>query len=291
MEDDPEQGIFSHAISLIKRILHLGHGNDFSEEIHDLIDEGQAKGLISDEESHMVSAVLDLKETKASSIMIPRTEITSASINATLTEVIKLVVSCGHTRIPLHNDNVDEIVGILNAKDLLKLWGDEPNTNIPFDILRKPYFVPGTLKVSELLKEMREEKTHLAIVTDEYGGTAGIITIEDILEEIVGEIMDEHDKEQSLLTVMDNGSLLVDARLDIEKLEDHLNIQLPKGDFESVGGFIIHLLGRIPQVNEKVPFNELDITIQKADQRKIHKVIIAPKSRHTLPEQERESQP
>ncbi|MBW1703868.1 MAG: HlyC/CorC family transporter [Deltaproteobacteria bacterium] len=244
------------------------------------MDVGQAKGLISDEETHMVNGVLDLKETRAHSIMIPRTEISSAPANSTLGEVIKLVTDCGHTRIPIHNGNIDDIAGILHAKDLLKFLGEPPTSGIPLEILRKPYFVPGTQKVSKLLKDLKEKKNHLAIVTDEYGGTAGIITIEDILEEIVGEIMDEHDSDEPLLTVIDEKSIIVDARLEVEKLEEHLDIRLPEGDFESVGGFIIHLLGRIPKVKEKVPFEDFTITVREADQRKIDKILI---TRNPLP--------
>ncbi len=284
MEDDTEQGFFALIKSLIKRKAHPENSDDLAEEIHDLVDEGQAKGLISDEESDMVFGVLDLRETSAHSIMIPRTDISSAPLESTLGEVIKLVTDCGHTRIPIHNDNIDEIVGILHAKDLLKQWGKDPASKIPLEILRKPCFVPGSQKASELLGDLKEKKTHLAIVTDEYGGTAGIITVEDILEEIVGEIMDEHDEEYPLLTVMDDGSLLVDARLEIEKLEDHLGLELPRGDFESVGGFIIHLLGRLPQVNEIIPFKDLEITINSADQRKIDKVIITHKAPADLSE-------
>ena len=290
MEDDSEQGLFAHIRSLIKKKFHRGDSNGLTEEIHDLMDEGQAKGLISDEESHMVYGVLDLKETKAQSIMIPRTEVSSARIDATLGEVIKLVSDCGHTRIPIRKDNIDQIVGILHSKDLLKLLGEDPDSQIPDDILRKPYFVPEMRIVSELLKDMKEKKTHLAIVTDEYGGTAGIITIEDILEEIVGEIMDEHDNEEPLLDIIDDNSLLVDARLEIGKLQEHLHMELPRGDFESVGGFVIHLLGRIPQVDEQISFEDLEITIQKADQRKVDKVLITRKTHLTPSKDEKDSQ-
>lgn len=290
MEDDSEQGLFARIKSLIKKKTHLDNTNDLTEEIHDLMDEGQAKGLISNEESHMVYGVLELKETKAQSIMIPRTEISSARADATLGELIKLVTECGHTRIPIHEDNIDHIVGILHSKDLLKLLGKDPDSQIPFDILREPYFVPETRMVSDLLKDMKEKKTHLAIVTDEYGGTAGIITIEDILEEIVGEIMDEHDNEKPLLNIMDDNSLLVDARLEVGKLEEELKMKLPKGEFESVGGFIIHLLGRIPQVNEKVSFKDLEIRIQKADQRKVDKVLITRKTHPAPAREEKDSQ-
>lgn len=274
MEDDSGQGLLGRIKFLIRKKGHLGNSSDLAEEIHDLMDEGQAKGLVSDEETDMVFGVLDLKETKVHSVMIPRMEIAFAPADATLGEIIRLVADCGHTRIPIHKENIDQIVGVLHAKDLLKLWGEDPASTIPSDILRKPYFVPENQKLSELLRDMREKKTHLAVVTDEYGGTAGIVTIEDILEEIVGDIMDEHDNDAPLLTVLDHDRILVDARLEAEKLEEHLGVKLPEGDFESVGGFIIHLLGRIPQTDEKFNFEAFEITIQKADQRKIDKILI-----------------
>ena len=277
MEDDSEKGFLEHLRSFFKRKNHLDNSSDLAEGIHDLMDEGQAKGLISNEESHMVYGVLDLKETKAHSIMVPRTEISSASVDCTLGEMISLVTQCGHTRIPIHKDDIDHVVGVLHAKDLLRLLGGDPDSRIPFEIFRKPFFVPENRTVSDLLKDLQEQRTHLAIVTDEYGGTSGIITTEDILEEIVGEILDEHDHEEALLSILDDGGFLVDARLEIEKLEEHLKIHFPEGDFESVGGFIIHLLGKIPEVGEKTSFGNFDITIQKGDQRKIDKVLITPK--------------
>ena len=277
MEDDPEKGFLSHLKSFFKRKNHLDNSYDLTEGIHDLMDEGQAKGLISNEESHMVYGVLDLKETKAHSIMVPRTEISSASADFTLGEMIALVTQCGHTRIPIHKEDIDHVVGVLHAKDLLRLLGGDPDSKIPFEIFRKPFFVPENRTVSDLLKDLQEKRTHLAVVTDEYGGTAGIITTEDILEEIVGEILDEHDHEESLLSILDDGSFIVDARLEAEKLEEQIKIKLPEGDFESVGGFIIHLLGRIPKIGEKIPFENLNITIQKGDQRKIEKVLITPR--------------
>jgi len=260
--------------SLLRRKGHLGDTSDLTEEIHDLMDEGQSKGLVSNEESDMVFGVLDLKETKAHSIMIPRIEISSAPIDASLGEIIKLVADCGHTRIPIHKENIDQIVGILHAKDLLKLWGEDPYTVIPAEILRKPYFVPGNRLLSDLLRDLKERQNHLAVVTDEYGGTAGIVTIEDILEEIVGDIQDEHDNDLPLVTRLDQNRFLVDARLEAEKLEEDFEVKLPEADFESVGGFIIHLLGRIPEKGETFSFQHLDITIQNADQRKINKVLI-----------------
>ena len=274
MEDDSGQGLISRVKSLIGKKSHLGKETDLTEEIHDLMNEGQAKGLISGEESDMVHGVLDLKEITAHSIMIPRTEMSSASIDATLGEVIKLVSDCGHTRIPIYKNSIDEIAGILHSKDLLKLWGENPDSKIPFSILRTPYFVPRNQKVSELLKDLKARKTHLGIVTDEYGGTEGIITIEDILEEIVGEILDEHDEDRPMLTILDDNAILADARLEAEKLEDHFGIALPEGDFESVGGFIIHLLGKVPKIGEKINYKDMEMLIKSADARKIDKVLL-----------------
>jgi len=274
LEEESDQGLRGLIRTLLRKTSCRGKNADLAEEIHDLMTEGQAKGLISGEESEMVYGVLDLKDTLAHSIMIPRTEISSASRDTTLGEVIQLVRDCGHTRIPIYRRNIDEIEGILHAKDLLKLWGENQDSKIPSEILRKPYFVPRSQKVSELLKEMKMKKTHLAIVADEYGGTEGIITIEDILEEIVGEIMDEHDTELPLLTVLDENSALVDARLDAEKLEEHFGLALPEGDFESVGGFIIHLLGRVPETGERILYGDLEVSVKSADARKIDSVII-----------------
>jgi len=289
LEDDSDRSLINLIKSLIVRKLHLDKSTDLTEEIHDLMDEGQAKGLISGEESDMVYGVLELKETKALSIMVPRTEISSASIDSTLGEAIELVSDCGHTRIPFYRDNIDEIVGLLHAKDLLKLLGKDPESIIPSEILRKPYFVPGNQKISEILKDLKKEKTHLAIVTDEYGGTAGIITIEDILEEIVGEILDEHDNEHPLLTIIDEKTILVDARLEIEKLEEHFRIKLPEAEFESVGGFIIHLLGRIPKLDEDIIFQDLKMTIKSADVRKIDKILITSQTSSSPPARKNES--
>jgi len=278
LEDDSGQGLLGRLKSLLRRKGHLGDSSDLTEEIHDLMDEGQAKGLVSNEESDMVFGVLDLKETKAHSIMVPRIEISSAPVDASLGEIIKLVADCGHTRIPIHKENIDQIVGILHAKDLLKLWGEDPHSIIPSQILRKPYFAPENKLLNDLLKDLKEKKTHLAVVTDEYGGTAGIVTIEDILEEIVGDIQDEHDNDLPLITKLDKDRFLVDARLEAERLEELLDVKLPEGDFESVGGFIIHMLGRIPEGGESFSFEDLDVTIQNADQRKINKIVIQRKS-------------
>lgn len=269
MEKPGQRGFKGFLRSLLRRKASLSNSEELAEELQDLMDQGQARGLITGEQMHMVHGILDLKDTTAHAIMVPRTEISSAPIDATLGEVIQLVRECGHTRIPIHKKNIDEIVGILHAKDLLKLWGQSMNEKLPKEILRRPFFVPEHKNINEVLRDLKERKTHLAIVTDEYGGTAGIITIEDILEEIVGEIMDEHDQEPLLIKAMDDDVYLVDARLEIEKLEQELGVELPRGDYESVGGFVIKLAGKIPKKGEILTYGPLEITIREADHRRI----------------------
>jgi len=274
LEDGSHQNLFGTIKSLIRRFRPRDESAELTEELQDLMHEGQAKGLISDEESEMVQAVLELKETTASSIMIPRTEVVAAPLGLSLAEAIKLVCDCGHTRIPIYRQTIDEVVGVLHAKDLLKIWGEDGDFKIPTEFLREPHFASSNQKATDVLRELKEKKTHLAIVTDEYGGTAGIITAEDIIEEIVGEIMDEHDNEPPLLTVIDENTVSVDARLEVEKLEHHFDVSLPEGDYESMGGFMIHLLGRIPKLNQKVSFQDLVMTVQSADSRRIGRILI-----------------
>ena len=274
MEEDSDQSLLSRFKSLFRKAKLRDEGAELTEEIYDLMDEGQAKGLISGEVSEMVHAVIDLKETKAYEIMVPRTQVVSAPLTISLSEAIKLINDCGHTRIPIYKDNIDEISGILHAKDLLKMCSNDPDSRIPPEILRKPHFVSFNQKASDVLRELKERKAHLAIVTDEYGGMAGIITVEDVIEEIVGEIMDEHDKEKPLLNVLDENTVSVDARLEVEKLAEHFEVPVPEGEFESVGGLVIHLLGRIPKVNEKVSFENLEMTVQSGDSRKIGKILV-----------------
>lgn len=274
MEGESSQGFLSFIRDFIGKKTPPEGSNAIAEEIHDLMDEGKARGLVSDEESHMVHGVLELRETQAHSIMVPRTEMSAAPENATLREVLHLVRECGHTRIPIFSGTIDKIEGVLHAKDLLKLWGEPLEITVPPELLRRPFFVPETKPLPEILRELKERQTHMAVVTDEYGGTAGIITIEDILEEIVGEILDEHDKDIPFLTVLENGTVLVDARLEAEKLEEFFAIRLPRGDYESVGGLIIHLLGRIPEEGERIAFEGINLMIRKADQRKIDEILI-----------------
>jgi magnesium and cobalt transporter len=230
----------------------------------------------------MIQSILSFSDTLAREIMVPRTDAIIISADTQVEELLQLVIQEGHSRFPVHGGSIDNIIGILHVKDLLSCWSED-HLDLK-DIVRTPYFIPETKKISHLLKELRDKKSHMAIVIDEYGGTAGLVTIEDIIEEIIGEIHDEHDNEDTLMVATDEGDLLVDARLEIEKLVEHFNLDVPKGNFESVGGFIISLLGRVPQPHETITHAPLEMTIESADARKIRKVRVRVRKEEVHPD-------
>jgi len=246
----------------------------FEEDVQELIDEGAEKGVITSKEGEMIQSIFDFGDTIVREIMIPRTDVVAASQDATLSEVIQLSRQHGHSRLPVYQKDIDHIVGILHVKNLLDRWGSPPDEALSKNLLRQPYFIPEVKKIGELLAEFRTRKTHMAVVLDEYGGTAGLITLEDIIEEIVGEIQDEYDTEDQRIIRLSNDTVLVDARLHLEELSEFLNIELPEGNYDSVGGFIIDLLGKVPEVKEQIEFQDLLMTIRSGDERKISQVEI-----------------
>ncbi len=272
LEERSAKGIQNWLRMCFRRLAGVENDDDVEKEIQQIIDEGEQRGLISEDEGEMIQGIFSFRDTIAREIMVPRTDTVYADADTKLSEMIQIIISTGHSRIPIYQDNIDNIIGTLHAKDLLQFWGAS-DMGI-HDIMRSPYFIPETKKISEVLKDLRDNKSHMAIVIDEYGGTAGILTLEDIIEEIIGEVMDEYDAEQELIVQHDDGSISVNARLDVEKLEDFLGIDLPEGDFESVGGFIISLIGKVPEVNEKVIYDSIEIVIESATSRKIDRARI-----------------
>ncbi|MBC7358754.1 MAG: HlyC/CorC family transporter [Desulfacinum sp.] len=255
-----------------RRLSKLDKPKDLEKEIQQLIDEGEERGLISEDEGDMIQGIFSFRDTVAREIMVPRTDTLAAPVDTPIESIIRLIVESGHSRIPIYQDSIDNIVGILHAKDLLQYWGKD---SIELrETLRPPYFIPESKKISDVLRDLRHRKSHMAIVIDEYGGTAGVLTLEDIIEEIIGDIMDEYDSEENWLMEQEDGSILVDARLDIEELEDYLDVEFPEGKFESIGGFVISRLGRVPGVNEKIQFQGLEMVVEAADSRKIERIRI-----------------
>jgi putative hemolysin len=251
-----------------------------SRELEYLIEQGAKHGSIDKVREQLLSSVLAFADVLVKEIMIPRTQVIALEETATYDEALKLVTETELSRIPVYRGSLDEVVGVLHAKTLLAdvKKGIEPSEFQLPKYLRKPFFVPEVMKVSRLLTEMQRRKTHLAIVVDEFGGTSGIVTLEDVVEEIVGEIHDESDVEEKRIKILSDGVILADAQISIRELEEHLGIDFPEGgDYESLGGFLTATAGRVPPAGSLVVWGGLTFTVKVADDRRVHKVEIARK--------------
>ncbi len=223
----------------------------------------------------MIQSVLDLRQKVVREVVVPRTEIIAVTIDASIKEVLELIRKHGHTRMPVYDGSIDNIIGILNVKDLLQFWSKSFEEFNITSILRKAYYIPETKNIHLLLHELKERKSHMAIVIDEYGGTTGLVTLEDLIEEIVGEIHDEHDVEEDAFTAMSDGTVLVDGRVEIEEFEEYFDVSIPEGKFETLGGYIFHLIRKIPVPGEIIRDDKFEMTIESADERSIKRVRIA----------------
>jgi len=221
------------------------------------------------EEKEMIKGVVELSDSIVREVMVPRTDTIFISLDMTINELLPRVVDSGHSRFPVYQGTNDNVVGILYAKDLLSCLIKKNRDFKIKDIIRKPYFVPESMKLNSLLKEFRRRKVHIAIVVDEYGGTSGVVCLENIIEEIVGEIQDEFDNETEEVLKIGEGIYLCDARINLEDLNEKLNLKLPTDDFDSLGGFVFDLFGKIPAIHEKASYNNLDFVIQRMEGRKI----------------------
>jgi CBS domain containing-hemolysin-like protein len=251
-----------------------GRKRTTEQEINDFIEASEEEGLVNEEESEMLRSIFSLGTTIVREVMVTRTEMACVTVDATVRELLDTIIACGHSRIPVYEDSIDNIIGLLYAKDLLKQWGTSEETLSVRSIMRPPYFIPESKNLEQLLQEFKRKRVHLAIVIDEYGGTSGLITIEDLLEQIVGDIQDEYDREESLLTVNSDGSVIADGRLPVEELEEHFEIQIERDKFDSVGGLVFHLTGKIPTVGDTIEGGGLCLKIIDADLRRVKKVSI-----------------
>ena len=259
-------------------ILGLSRSPDTTEdlemEIQELLEEGEEQGLITHQEGQMISSIFEFRDTLIHEIMTPRPEMVCADVKIGVPEVLKLITREGFTRIPVYSESQDNIIGILNAKDLL-VCVDAPETCPDIrKLIKPPYFVPETMRRVDLLKAFQAKKNHMAIVTDEFGGVRGLITLEDVLEEIVGEIDDEYDMEEPQWRALQDGSLMIYAKEDVEDVESFFGAKLPEGPYESVGGFIIHQLGHLPKAGEIVELDTLTFKVVSATKRHIKTVKI-----------------
>jgi len=267
-----EEGNEGKLWNMIKRIFK----REDSSDIEDIILAAGHEGEIRKEEVSIVLKVLRLGRKQVHEIMIPRTDIVCAEMEDGIQDIVELIITHGHSRIPVYKDNKDNIVGIVYAKDLLR-WALPPPTSsgVPAkagleNIMREPLFVPETKNVMEMLLEFQSRKNHLAIALDEYGGTSGLLTFEDVLEEIVGDIEDEYDFPQpDDIQLQADGNLLVSGRTELEELREHLRVSLENDQMDTIGGYLSQLAGRVPRKGDVFDVQGHRFTIQEADQKKV----------------------
>lgn len=263
--------------------------NVTEEEIRMMVDVGSESGTIEDNEKEMIENIFEFNDKEVSEIMTHRTKIVSLPIDASYEEVVDIAVSERFTRIPVYRDSIDDIVGILHIKDLLGYSLREHGSGgfSLASLLRPPLVVPETKNISSLFREMQKGRMQLAVIVDEYGGTAGIVSIEDMLEEIVGNISDEFDEDEMKLIRLDDGDLLVTGDTPLSDIEDVLEIDLPDEDYDTIAGFVIHLLDRIPDENEtpEVTFGNVVVKVESMEDKWISKLRI-----HVLPSMEDETE-
>jgi putative hemolysin len=243
------------------------------QEILQAASEGQAEGVVEPEEVEMIESVMEFGETRAAEIMTPRTDIFALSVDTPWEEACRGAAEAGHSRVPVYQGDLDNIIGLLYAKDLLQHVGRGRKVDLS-QVLRKPFFVPQTKLLDDLLREFKARKVHIAVVLDEYGGTAGLVTIEDVLEEIVGDISDEYDKpEPALMHRIDERSAEVDGRMYIDDLNEAMALAIPEDeDYDTVAGFVFSELGYIPAVGESLQSHGAKFTVLAANDRKISRL-------------------
>jgi magnesium and cobalt transporter len=281
MNDKPPSTNGSGKSGVIKRVIRAIKGDPLSrDEIQDLLQEDE--GIFEPEEKEMLSGVLEVSETQVRDVMIPRSQMVVIERDQALDEMLKVIIESGHSRFPVIGEDRDEVLGILLAKDLLRFFGDSSQAELQVaDYLRPAAVIPESKRLNALLKEFRASHNHLAIVVDEYGGVSGLLTIEDVLEEIVGEIDDEHDPEEEddILPDKDqNGRpcFAVRALTRIEDFNEYFGCELTEEeDYDTIGGLVMHELGRLPRLGEQLEYGGFEFRVTRADRRRIDALQVA----------------
>jgi len=243
------------------------------EEIRLMINVGEEKGIFQETETEMINSIFEFDDTVAKEVMTPRTDIIAISSNVTLEEILDVIVEENFSRIPVYEESIDNIIGVLYVKDLFSMIKRKMEWEVSLkNIIRPVYFVPEYKKIDELFKEMQKSKTHIAVVIDEYGGTAGLITIEDLLEEIVGNIFDEYDDVVLDYEKIDDNTYIVSGMLDIGEINDILHTNIPEEEFDTVSGMLLSHSGKMPEVGDEVQVGNIHFRIQEVDDKRISKI-------------------
>jgi CBS domain containing-hemolysin-like protein len=265
-------GFANFILRLLGVISVHGEAHHSSEELQYLLEQGKETGALDSNEHELIQNVFEFNERVVKNIMVPRTKISGVDINTDKKKLLQLLIDEGYSRIPVYEDVIDKIVGIVHAKDILPLLVHNEEIVLK-DIIRKPYFIPETKKINDLMAELQQKRIQIAIVLDEFGGTAGMVTLEDIVEELVGEIQDEYDEEKPIVEEINDREFIVNALASIYDVNEHLPHDLPEdGDYDTVSGWLGDLFGKIPDVGEQKEAKGYNITILKKSDQNIESV-------------------
>lgn len=252
-----------------------GAGLMTEEDLRALLEVGEEQGLLEANERDMIQGVFDFGDTVVREVMVPRIDVQALPDTATLGEVWDALVEWGHSRLPIFRNTIDDITGVIYARDVLAYGREKPNDTLARELARPVQFVPETKKIDSLFAEFRRQRTQIAIVMDEYAGTAGIVTIEDLLEEIVGEIQDEYDGHEELpIKEIAPGVVEVAGLYALDELNERFDLELPHEDFDTVGGLVLHLLGRVPIEGEVVALDNVEITVAQVEGRRVSRAVV-----------------
>lgn len=253
------------------------------EEIRNMVEMGEEEGLIEANEREMIQGVFDFGDTVVREVMVPRVDVNAIREDSTLFDARDMVIQLGHSRLPVFRGTIDDVVGVIYARDVLAHLKEKPGDTPVRDLLRPIHYVPETKKIDGLLSDFRRQRTHISIVLDEYGGTAGLVTIEDLIEEIFGEIHDEYDEDEMPMRHLTDDSIEVIGLFPLDEVNDILDVDLEHEDFDTVGGMILHLLGRVPIQGEAVTYDGVEFTVVEITGRRISRVIIRALKKLPLP--------
>jgi len=250
------------------------------EELRLLVTVGEEEGVLEEEETEMIHSIFEFADTTVREVMIPRIDMVTLESDATVDEAVDLALQGGFSRIPVYEETIDNIIGVLYTKDMLKQLREGHNVLAIRDLVRPAYFVPETKKLDDLLREIRQKRVHMVIVVDEYGSVAGLVTIEDLVEEIVGDIQDEYDREEKLYERVNEDEYIFDAKISIDEFNDVMGTELDDEDYETLGGLMYALLDKIPSVDDTITFEGLTFTVLSTRGRRITKVRVERKPVH-----------
>jgi CBS domain containing-hemolysin-like protein len=269
-------GIVKFFGSLMKVDLSSQHPFVTREEIEQMVNIGEASGVFEEEERRMIHGVITFEETRVYEIMIPRTDMVAVPGDISISDSIPVFRECGHSRLPVYEKSPDHIVGILYVKDLIGAFMSDETSIQVSSLAREALFVPETMRIADLFDVMRGKRVHMAIVIDEYGGTAGLVTLEDLIEEIVGEIQDEYDDESALIQKEPDGSYLVRGQMGLEDLSEALGYPFESSDMDSVGGLVLSLAGRFPDKGQRLPYGHWEFQVLEVEDHRIKMVRVTP---------------